>query len=213
MATAVPINDFRSKLTQGGIRPSQFRVSLFQTQSGNINSALKSDILSNIGFLAKAATLPASTIQSIDVPYRGRMVKIAGERVFQNWSITILNDGDFAIKAALEKWSSLILEHSNVNGILSPYEYSATMRVDQLDRNDNIKRSYQFYNCWPVIISDIQLNYADTQQIEEYNVEFSVDYWEAVSNNANPTNTAASNATQLVAVDVEAAVTGFTGGA
>ena len=166
------INDFRSKLTGGGARPSQFRVTLEYP-----TSVIQTGLSEKGTFLIKTATLPASTIQQIEVPFRGRMVKIAGERMFQNWQVVALNDNDFAVRKALEAWSSKILNHGGTNGILSPVDYIRPLYVEQLDRNDNALRKYKFWNCYPVNVSDIQLDFGNVNAIEEYSVEFSVDYW------------------------------------
>lgn len=168
------IDQFRAVLAGGGARPSQFVVSLtFPTwvAAGTAGQAGQ--------FLVKATTLPASTITPIDVPFRGRIAKIAGERMFSNWQVTVLNDNDFLIRDALERWSAGILNHSRTNGIVAPTEYTADMFVTQLDRNDNALKTYRFFNCYPQNISEIGLDFGNTNQVEEFGVEFSVDYWTA----------------------------------
>lgn len=166
------IDEFRSFLQGGGARPSQFKV--------NLNIPGLADA-SRVGqFMVKATTLPSSLITPIDVPFRGRIAKIAGERQFQNWTVTILNDNDFKIRAALEEWSRNILEHDQTQGILPPSWYVTEMQVIQLDRNDNELRTYQFSNCFPQVIGEIGLDFGNTTAIEEYQVEFSVDYWKVV---------------------------------
>ena len=168
------IDTFRANLAGGGARPSQFEVNLifpFWVQDGSgASSAGK--------FLINAATLPSSVISSIEVPFRGRIAKIAGERQFANWNVTVLNDNDFYIRRALERWSKGILEHSETKGMVSPNSYTTQMQVHQLDRNDRKIKSYQFYNCFPQNIQEIQLDFGATSRIEEFQVEFSVDYWE-----------------------------------
>lgn len=172
------IDDFRSQLIGGGARPSQFEVTLNfpGTLQGKIpNSGAASNAAK---FMINATSLPASTISSIDVPFRGRIAKIAGERQFANWNVTILNDGDFVIRTALEAWSREILNHEQTNGILAPLDYQTSLFVDQLDRNDAVIKSYEMFNCWPTNISEISLDFANTNSIETYQVEFSVDYWQ-----------------------------------
>lgn len=168
------IDDFRAFLTQGGARPTQFRVNLsFPTAIGvEQNGAGVSGI-----FMCSATSLPASSIQPIEVPYRGRSVKLAGERHFQNWQVRILNDSNFMIRKALESWSSKVLSHGNTSGVVIPTLYAVDMEVVQLDRNDFELRKYKFHNCWPTNISEIQLDFGAVTQIEDFNVEFSVDYW------------------------------------
>jgi len=167
------IDDFRAFLTQGGARPTQFRVNLaFPSVLGLDTSAATAGV-----FMCSATSLPASSIQPIEVPYRGRNIKIAGERQFQNWQVRILNDSNFLIRKQLELWSSLVLEHGATNGFVRPTDYAVDMQVVQLDRNEVELRTYTFHNCWPQNLSDINLDFGAITQIEDFNVEFSVDYW------------------------------------
>ncbi len=177
------IDDFRSYLTQGGARPSQFEVLLSFPTIDGVNDAAQ-----HAKFMCVAASLPASTIQPIEVPFRGRMIKIAGERSFQNWQVTIMNDGNFVIRAALEKWSQAILNHGSSAGIVAPKDYVRNLEVKQLGRSDayeaeeTTQRHYVFHNCYPINISEIALDFGDTNTIERFNVEFSVDYWTTKDN-------------------------------
>jgi hypothetical protein len=175
------IDDFRAFLTQGGARPTQFRVNLsFPDAIGVEHTGAGTSGV----FMCNATSLPASTIAPIEVPYRGRNVKLAGERQFQNWQVRILNDSNFLIRKALESWSSRILAHSTTNGVVIPILYAVDMEVVQLDRNDLELRKYKFHNCWPTNISDIALDFGQVTQIEEFTVEFSVDYWSVDSGSA-----------------------------
>ena len=172
------IDDFRAHLTQGGARPTQFEVNLVFPSFANAGEAG-----THGKFMCVATSLPSSTIQPIEVPYRGRMIKLAGERVFQNWSVRILNDGNFIIRGALERWSKTILEHASTAGTVRPTEYAVDLEVKQLGRSqaagaeELVLRHYVFHNCWPVNISEIQLDFGNMNAIEDFNVEFSVDYW------------------------------------
>lgn len=167
------IDDFRARLSGGGARPSQFKVMLtFPSWVTEGPYAAASG-----EFLIKATTLPASTIAPIEVPYRGRMAKIAGERQFQNWNVTIINDNDFLIRNALESWSRGILENDDTYGRMEPSSYTSDMIVQQLDRNEGVLKEYKFFNCFPQVIGEIGLDFSATTQIEEYQVEFSIDYW------------------------------------
>ena len=168
------IDSFRAFLTQGGARPTQFRVELVFPNGIGAETA-GAGIAGT--FMCTAASLPGSLLSSIDIPYRGRMVKIAGERQFQNWQVRILNDGDFIIRKAMESWSSKILQHGDTAGVVTPIRYTADLQVVQLDRNEIALRTYKFHNCFPTNISEINLDFGDTQSIENFNVEFSVDYW------------------------------------
>ncbi len=165
------VDTFRSTLTGGGARPSQFKVEMFWP------AGIGASLADAPAFLVKAASLPASTVQSIEVPFRGRMTKVAGERVFGNWNITVLNDTDFLIRRELELWSSMVLNHTTTDGMTDPISYTASMFVSQLSRDDKVLRKYKMFNCWPTNISEIGLNFGDTNAIQEYQVELSVDYW------------------------------------
>jgi hypothetical protein len=172
---ATRIDQFRAMLSGGGARPTQFKVILtFPEWVAGADAAVKGE------FLVKATSLPASTIQPIDVPFRGRPVKVAGERVFQNWNVTVLNDNDFLIRNAFERWSKGVLDHRTVGGRLQPESYERDLIVQQLDRNDNPIKTYKMFHCWPQAISEIQLDFGATTAIEEFQVEFSVDYWDTV---------------------------------
>jgi len=170
------ITDFKSKLTGGGARPNLFEVELnFPTQVGVDN-----DVLQKARFLVKAAALPASNITPIDVPFRGRILKIAGDRTFDTWTITIINDTDFGIRSAFEKWMNTINKLSDATGTNNPFEYQKDAFVHQLDRDGSILRSYHFYDIFPTNISTIDLSYETTDTIQEFTVELQVQWWEAL---------------------------------
>ena len=110
------ISDFKSKLTGGGARPNLFEVELaFPTAV-----AIENDVLQKARFLVKAAALPASTVAPIEVPFRGRILKIAGDRTFETWTITVLNDVDFVIRSAFEKWMNVINKLDDGSGVTNP---------------------------------------------------------------------------------------------
>ena len=168
------IADFKSKLTGGGARANQFRVSLIPPAlvSGAANAARA------LEFLCKSASLPSSDVGDIEVFYRGRPVHVAGERTFQPWVITVYNDTDFAIRDAFESWSHLIVNYNATDGHPTPLEYQVDATVFQLDRNGNTLKSYTFHDMWPVSVSQIDLGYDANQQIEEFQVQLQYNYFE-----------------------------------
>tara|TARA_B100001113_G_scaffold303328_1_gene263189 strand:+ start:646 stop:1239 length:594 start_codon:yes stop_codon:yes gene_type:complete len=169
------ISDFKSKLTGGGARPNLFEVELaFPTAV-----AVENDTLQKSRFLVKAAALPASTVAPVEVPFRGRILKIAGDRTFETWTITVLNDTDFVIRSAFEKWMNVINSMEDATGLQSPEDYQKDAMVHQLDRDAGILRSYKFWDIWPTNISTIDLNYETTDTLEEFTVEMQVHWWEA----------------------------------
>jgi len=169
------ITDFKSKLTGGGARSNLFEVVLsFPTAAPADNVTLD-----KARFLVKTAALPASNVSPIDVPFRGRILKIAGDRTFDTWTITVINDTDFAIRSAFENWMNKINRVSDNTGETDPAAYQADAFVYHLDRDGSTLRAYHFYDLFPTNISPIQLAY-ETDAIQEFTVEMQVLWWEAV---------------------------------
>ena len=169
------ISDFKSRLSGGGARPNLFEVELAFPNAVGIDN----DVLQKSRFLVKAAALPASTIAPIDVPFRGRILKIAGDRTFETWTITVLNDTDFSIRSAFEKWMNIINKMSDATGVVDPEAYQKDATVKQLDRDGSVLRSYKFWDIFPTNISTIDLSYETTDTLEEFTVELQVQWWEA----------------------------------
>ena len=169
------ISDFKSKLTGGGARANLFEVVLTFPDLAQPDSA----VLDKARFLVKAARLPASNIQQIDVAFRGRILKIAGDRTFDSWSITVINDTDFAIRSAFERWMNVINRLSDNTGAVNPADYQADAYVYQLDRDGQSLRSYRFYDTFPTQVGPIELSYEATG-IQEFTVELQVQYLEVV---------------------------------
>ena len=171
------ISDFKSKLTGGGARPNLFEVELAFPNAAKPDN--ENEVLEKARFLVKAAALPASTIAQIDVPFRGRILKIAGDRTFETWTITVINDVDFSIRSAFEKWMNTINKMNDGTGIVNPVDYQKDATVHQLNRDGDILRSYKFWDVFPTNISTIDLNYETTDTVQEFTVEMQVHYWEA----------------------------------
>ena len=171
------ITDFKSKLSGGGARSNLFECELAFPTAVNVEGL--NDILSKARFLVKAANLPASNVAPIEVPFRGRVLKIAGDRTFDTWTITIINDTDFAIRSAFEKWMNTINRLSDNTGLVNPADYQADAYVYQLDRDGSTLRSYRFFDTFPTQVGPIELSY-DAQGIQEFTVELQVQYWEAI---------------------------------
>ena len=169
------ISDFKSKLTGGGARPNLFEVVLAFPDGLGIEGGVVDDAR----FLVKAAALPASTIAPIDIPFRGRILKIAGDRTFETWTITVMNDSSFEIRSAFEKWMNFINKMDDGTGVTDPVAYQKDAIVHQLDRTGEILRSYKFWDIFPTNISTIDLSYETTDTIEEFTVELQVHWWEA----------------------------------
>jgi len=169
------ISNFKSKLTGGGARANLFEVVLTFPDVAQPSS----EVLEKARFLVKGANLPASNVAQIEVPFRGRVLKIAGDRTFDSWTVTVINDTDFAIRSAFERWSNTINRLSDNTGLSNPADYQADAYVYQLDRDGSTLRSYRFFDTFPTQVGPIELSY-DAQGVQEFTVELQVQYWEAI---------------------------------
>ena len=169
------ISDFKSKLTGGGARPNLFEVELAFPSA----VAIDNEVLQKSRFLVKAAALPASTLAPIEVPFRGRILNIAGDRTFETWTITVINATDFSIRSSFEKWMNVINKMEDASGLQAPDTYQKDAVVHQLDRDGSILRSYKMWDIWPTNISTIDLNYETVDTVEDFTVEMQVHWWEA----------------------------------
>ena len=169
------ISNFKSKLTGGGARANLFEVVLTFPDAAQPDQ----EVLEKARFLVKGANMPASNVSPIEVPFRGRTLKIAGDRSFESWTVTVINDADFAIRSAFERWMNTINRVSDNTGLINPADYQADAYVYQLDRDGSTLRSYRFYDTFPTQVGPIELSY-DAQGIQEFTVELQVQYWEAV---------------------------------
>lgn len=173
------ITDFKSKLTGGGARSNLFEVVL----SFPDIAAADINVLDKARFLVKGANLPASNVAPLDVPFRGRTLKVAGDRSFESWTVTVINDTDFSIRSAMENWMNKINRVSDNTGETNPASYTADAFVYQLDRDGSTLRAYHFYDIFPTSIGAIPLDY-NTSTIQEFPVEFQILWWEAVKGNS-----------------------------
>ena len=168
------ISDFVSKLKGGGARANQFKVTMpfpgFAAVGGETES---------MAFLCRATTLPSSEVAEITIPFRGRNLYVAGDRTFQTWDTTILNDTDFLIRNAIERWSNGINNHSDNEGLTNPTDYQVDAFVDHLDRNGNTIKSYTFRGMFPTTLAQIDLNYDQAAGIEEFACTWRYQYWES----------------------------------
>jgi hypothetical protein len=166
------VNDFKAKLRGGGARANLYKVTMnFPIFAGG-NAE-------NGAFMCRGASLPGSTMAAIPIPFRGREIKVAGDRTFENWTVTVYNDTDFEIRNAMERWMNGINAHQTNTGFSNPVDYQTDLIVDQLDRNEKILKRYNLRGCFPVNVSAIPLAYDQVAQIEEFEVEFALQYWEA----------------------------------
>lgn len=181
------ITDFKSQLVGGAARPNLFEVSI-PTFPASV-SAWNDE---KFNFLCKSAGLPASNVAPIDVPFRGRILKVAGDRTFDTWTVTVINDEDFKLRTSFEQWMNQINKLQNGSGATNPTSYMVDAYVYQLGRGEtkestrntsaassNPLRVYKFYDIFPTNISQIELSYDTSDTIEEFTVEFQVQWWSA----------------------------------
>ena len=186
MAKRGTIDDFKANVTSDFARHNLFQVDLaFPT--GIINNSS----LINLGkFTVRAANLPSSQIGVIEVPFRGRVLKIAGDRTFEPWTITVMNDSGFVLRSAFELWASSIQAYNEnftsaatLGNENDSTGYFADMSVHQLAKDiksgdkPRVLKSYKFYNIFPSAIAAIDLDYGNNDAIEEFTVEMQVQYW------------------------------------
>lgn len=168
------ISAFKSQMQGGGARPNQFRVILtFPAFLGSISTAAGQAA----EFLCVATQLPASILEDVQTAYRGRPVHFAGERTFQPWAVTIMNDTNFLLRNVFEAWSNGIQSYSSTLGYMRPMDYQVDMFVTQLDRNDRPLKTYNFRDAYPTSVGAIALNFGANNEIEQFDVEFQYNYF------------------------------------
>ena len=172
------LDEFKANLIGGGARANQFRVT-FNTP-GAIATGLD---VRKASFLIKAAALPGQTIAEIAVPFRGRNLYIAGDREFETWETTVINDTDFNIRNAMERWLNAINDTATNTGLSNVADYTADLTVEQLDRDDTVLKSYILRNCMPQGTGAIELSYETANAIEEFTVTWRYSHFEASSVN------------------------------
>ena len=174
MAITSNVSSFLQVVKQG-VRPNMFQVDISFPGSVDADQTL-------VSYMCKSAVLPASNIGVIEVPFRGRTVKIAGDRTFDNWSATFINDKEMKSRAYFEQWLNQINTHKeNTAQIIDPTEYGRSLVVRQLEKDNSQAgeelRSYKLWYAFPISTSAIDLAYDSNDQIEEFTIEFQYSYW------------------------------------
>ena len=169
------IDDFKANLLGGGARANQFRVTI--TPPAGIAIGLD---VRRASFLARASNLPAQTLAEIAIPFRGRQIYIAGDRSFDDaWTVTFMNDTDFMIRNAMELWMNGINDLAEGTGVQALAAYQTDLQVEQLDRDDTILKTYIFRNAWPTSLAAIELTSDQADAIEEFEVTWRYQHFEA----------------------------------
>ena len=191
MAETRTLSQFKSKLAGGGARPNLFEISIptFPTAIAEAWSPGDDNENGMFKFLAKATSLPASNLGNIEIPFRGRTLKVAGDRTFDDWTVTIINDEDFKLRTAFERWSNVISRLDDATGVTNPSSYMTDGFVQQLGRgatantrtNDggesSVLRTYKFFDVFPITVGEIAVSYDTTDALEEFDVTFRYQYF------------------------------------
>ena len=166
------VDDFKAKLAGGGARPNLFKITLgFPGYAGG-DVELTS-------FMCRTGQLPGSTVPAVPVAFRGRQLQIAGDRTFEPWSVTIINDTNFTVRDSMERWMNGINAHSQNTGLTTPIAYEADLKVDQLDRDGSTLKTYTFRGAYPQDLSEIALSYGDNDNIERFTCVWAYQYFES----------------------------------
>ena len=159
------IDQFKAQLIGGGPRANRFKV--FIPRAGN-----------KIEFLCKAANIPAGTLGEVVVPFRGHNLKLAGERTFEDWQITVINDVEFSVRSGLEAWQEEIQAMDSGVGSTSTDYLISRAFVEQLNKDDSVLARYEFFNMFPKNLGAIELSYDTVDALEEFTVDFTFSHWE-----------------------------------
>ena len=183
------ITDFKSQLRGGGARPNLFKVDLGDFGGQGAADLGWENSQEDFNFLCKATSMPTQTIGSVDVPFRGRILKVAGDRTFEPWSVTVINDEDFNIRSAFEAWGRRINDLTTGVGIVQPKDYMGSGTIQQLSRgvgpdDSKVLQEYMVQDIWPSEIGSIDLSYESSDAIEEFTVTFQVQYMEILGSSS-----------------------------
>ena len=168
------INDFKAKLAGGGARANQFKVTMPFPGYAQVGGEIE-----DLAFLCSAAAIPAMTLGNINIKFRGRDVKVAGDRTFDAWTITVINDTNYKLRDAFERWQNGINNMSDNEGLTNPVDYQVDAFVDALDRNGNTIKSYTLRGAYPTSVSLMDLNYETVDAIQTFTVSLEYQYFEA----------------------------------
>ena len=167
------ISDFKAKLAGGGARSNQFKVTMPFPGYASVGGEIE-----DLAFLCKATSIPSMEIANINVPFRGRAIKIAGDRTIPSWSVTVYNDTNFRLRNAFERWQNGINNMSDNEGLTNPVDYQVDAFLDHLDRNGNTIKSYTLRGVYPTAIASIPLDYDEKTVIEEFEVTLEYQFFD-----------------------------------
>ena len=167
------INEFKSRLSGGGARANQFKVTMTFPGYSSVGGET-----SDLSYLVTSTSIPGQSLGTVAVPFRGRVLNLVGDRTFSPWSMTVLNDTDFKIYRGLERWMNGMNNMTDNEGLTNPQNYQVDIIVQHLDRNGSTLKSYTYRGLFPTALAGIDLNYATNDAIEEFSVTFNYQYFE-----------------------------------
>lgn len=174
---AFNVGQFRAAMNGSGARPNQFEVIMTPPVFAGLD-------IQKFSFMCKAASLPTSTVNKIEVPYFGRKIQLAGDRIYEDWNVTIFNDESFNVRSSLERWQSSIASHATVGNSqrqlgasANPNSYVGGARVNQYGKEGRVVKTYTLVNIWPTVIGSIDLDWEQNDTIETFQVTFAMDYF------------------------------------
>ena len=167
------ISDFKAKLAGGGARANQFKVTMPFPGYASVGGEIE-----ELAFLCRATSIPSMEITNINVPFRGRAIKIAGDRTIPSWSVTVYNDTNFKLRDAFERWQNGINNMSDNEGLTNPVDYQVDCFLDHLDRNGNTIKSYTLRGVYPTGIAGIPLDYEEAGAIEQFEVTLEYQFFD-----------------------------------
>ena len=168
------ISDFKAKLAGGGARANQFKVTMPFPGYASVGGEIE-----ELAFLCRATSIPSMEIANINVPFRGRAIKIAGDRTIPSWSVTVYNDTNFKLRDAFERWQNGINNMSDNEGLTNPVDYQVDAFLDHLDRNGNTIKSYTLRGVYPTGIAGIPIDYEEAGVIEQFEVTLEYQFFDA----------------------------------
>ena len=168
------ISDFKAKLAGGGARANQFKVTMPFPGYASVGGEIE-----ELAFLCRATSIPSMEVAKINVTFRGRALKIAGDRTIPSWSVTVYNDTNFKLRDAFERWQNGINNMSDNEGLTNPVDYQVDCFLDHLDRNGNTIKSYTLRGVYPTGIAGIPLDYEEAGAIEQFEVTLDYQFFDA----------------------------------
>ena len=132
----------------------------------------------NFSFKCKAAPMPAGIVEKVPVGYMNRKINLAGDRTFDDWTVTIYNDDAHTTRQEIVDWQGIC--HGQGNEITggTPAEYKKTAIVRQYHRDGKtVTKEITITGLWPTNVGEVQMDWDSNNEIETFEVTFAMDWW------------------------------------